>query len=72
MVEAVGDIKGEFKISVTSLGAFFVGSLHIDDEVAGEVVGFAGNGVVAKADYIGWVIFGKVFSIILGNPGVVG
>ena len=71
MIEAVGDIEGEFEIAVAALGAFFVGSLHIDDQIAGGVIGFAGNGVVAKADHIGWVVFGEVFSIKLGDSGVV-
>ena len=72
VVDAVGDIKGEFEVGVAALGAFVVGALDVDDEVAGKLVGFAGDGVVAEADDVGGVVFGEVLLVVLGDAGVVG
>lgn len=72
VVEAVGDVEGEFEVTVAALGAFLVRSLDVDDEVSGKLVGFAGDGVVPEADDVGGVIFGEVLLVVVGDAGIVG
>jgi len=71
VVETVGDVEREFVVHVAAGGAFLHGPVDVDDEVAGPFVGFAGDGIVAKADDVGGAVLSKIFAVGLGDAFVV-
>ncbi len=71
VVEAVGDVERELVVELAARGSFLHGAVDIDEEVAGEFIGFAGNGFVAEADDVGGAVFPEVFAVGLGDAFVV-
>ena len=71
VIKAVGDVEGEFVVYSVMKASCLDGSIDVDYNVAAPVVGFAGNGVVAKADDVGGSVFTKIFAVGLGDAVVV-
>lgn len=72
MVEAVGDVEGELVIGAVFLCTPLDGAVDVDDEVAAEPAAFAGDGVVAEANDVGWTRLAEVFQVGGNDSFVVG
>ena len=71
VVEAVGNVECEFVVDVAAGGAFLDGTVDVNDEISADFAGFAGNGVVAKANDVGGAVLAEVFAVGLGDAFVV-
>lgn len=70
MIEAVGNVKGQFFIDTVVAGAFTQGAFHIDEQVAG-CSPFAGNRFTAEADDIRGAVFSKKLTICLCDAVII-
>lgn len=67
----MGDVERKFVVDVAAVVAFLHGAVDVDNQVAAELGGFAGNGVVAEADDVGRAVLSEIFVVGLGDAPVV-